>query len=439
MKMTLLLTTIIVCTLLIFTGIVSAPEEITFLCGAWMDGFAKSFKEINGYDYVAPFEEETGIKVNFTSYPYEQMIQTIEVLMKAKSSQFDVLEVDAPLTASYAIRGYIDPIDDLLPPEEQGRFFPSTVNLAKWNEKVYSMPFENSDQVMYYNKDLFEKAGIPFPPMDVNQRWTWEKVVETAQKIQKTLNKEGETKIWGLLFDQVYRCYQLLILPQSLGAGSGVGPDGIQVKGFLDNEGWIEAMTWWYNVNNTWKIHPKGITPSESPQMFASGDVAMFIGRSWHIGASYEKLREEGRLNYGIAPHPYFEGGEPATPTNSWHLGLNPYSEHKEAAKKFIKYLSSDKLMADWFRGTKRLTANRSMFEVIDNFPEYNYFPLNAFKEIVKYELDNTAAPRPITPLYLEWNDSLDKAFSDVQNGADPRTVLDNTVSILERMAKKYQ
>lgn len=435
MKKILLLTTI-VCMLLIFTGIVLAAEEITF-AGSWKN--LKDFKEINGYDFIDRFEEETGIKVNYLEYPaQEQLFQVIEVGMKAKSSQFDVLGVDSPLTASYAVRGYLDPIDDLFPPEEQGKFFPATVEIAKWNGKVYDMPLENSTQFMYYNKDLFEKAGIPFPLMDVNQRWTWEKIVETAQKIQETINKEGETKIFGLLFDQVNRPYQMLVLPQSLGAGSGVSPDGLHIEGYLNNEGWVKAMTWWYNVNNIWKITPKGVTPSESPPLFAAGNIAMFIGGSWNI-TNFDKAREEGRLNYGIAPHPYFKDGKPVTPTNSWHLGISPYSEHKEAAKKFIKYLTSDKIMADWFKGMKQLTANRVMNEVIATSPEYKNFPLNAFKEITAYELANTATPRPTTPLWLEWEDSVGKAFSDVQNGADPKTVLNNYSSILERMAKKYQ
>ena len=435
MKKILLLTTI-VCMLLIFTGIVLAAEEITFFTGTWVEKNAKDFKEFNGYDFLDRFEEETGIKVNLATYPFDQLFQVIEVGMKAKSSKCDVLGVDSPLTASYAVRGYLDPID--FPLEEQEKYFPATVELAKWNGKFYSRPFENSTQFMYYNKDLFEKAGIPFPSMDVNQRWTWEKVVEAAQKIQKTINKEGETKIWGLLFDQVNRPYQMLILPQSLGAGSGVSPDGLHVEGYLNNEGWVKAMTWWYDVNNTWKIVPKGVDPSETVPLFAAGSVAMFIAINNEI-VVFEKTREEGRLNYGIAPHPYFKDGKPVTPTSSWHLGINPYSKHKEAAEKFIKYLTSDKIMADWFKGTKRLTANRVMNEVIADSPEYNNFPLNAFREITTYELVNTATPRPSTPLYLEWESSVGKAFADVQNGADPKTVLDEYSSILERMAKKYQ
>jgi multiple sugar transport system substrate-binding protein len=438
MKRILLLTTI-VCILLIFTGIVLAAEEITFIAGAWMDTNAEDFKKINGYDYTERFEEETGIKVNVVTYPMYQMWQVIEVGMNAKSSEYDVLEVDGTQTASYAAKGYLEPSEDLFPPEEQKRFFPATVELAKWKGKVYNRPFENSTQFMYYNEDLFKKAGIPFPLMDVNQRWTWEKVVETAQKIQETLDKEGEPKIWGLLFDQINRPYQMVALPQSLGTGIGVTPDGIRVNGFPDDEGWIEAMTWWYNVNNIWKIHPKGVGAPESPPLFAAGNVAMYIGGSWNI-AFFDKTREEGRLNYGIAPHPYFKDGKPVTPTTSWHLGINPYSKNKEAARKFIEYLTSDEIMADWFKGVKQLTANTVMNEVIATSPEYENFPLNAFKEITAYELANTATPRPCTtPLWMEWEEIMGKAFADVQNGEDPQTVLNTYSSILERMAKKYE
>ena len=437
MKKILLLTTI-VCMLLIFTGIVLAAEEITYNATTTFITCTENFKKNIGYDIFDRFEEETGIKVNITIYPFDQIFQVTEVGMKAKSSENDGFHVDSPLTSSYAVRGYLEPIDSSFPPEEQGAFFPATIEMAKWNGKVYNVPFENSTQFMYYNKDLFEKAGIPVPLMDVNQRWTWEKVVETSQKIQKILNKEGETKIWGLLFDQVNRPYQMLVLPQSLGAGSGVSPDGLHVEGYLNNEGWIKAMTWWYNVNNVWEIHPKGVTADETAQMFAAGNVAMYIAINSRI-SFFEETRKEGRLNYGIAPHPYFKDGKPVTPTNSWHLGINPYSKNKEATGKFIKYLTSDKIMKDWFKGTARLTANRVMNEVIADSPEYDNFPLNAFKEIATYELANTATPRPTTPLWLEWQDFVTKAFSDVQNGGDPKTVLNRYSSILEKAAEKYK
>jgi len=437
MKKIFLLT--IVCILLIFAGTVSATEEITFIAGEWMnDNIEKEFPRINGYNPLELFEEETGIKVKLETYPFAQLFQVIEVKMKGKSADCDVLEVDSPVTSSYAVRGYIEPIDDLLPKEEQKKFFPATVGLGTWQGKIYSMPFENSTQFMYYNKDLFEKAGISFPSMDVNQRWTWGKIVEVTQKIQKTLNKEGETKIWGLLFDQVNRPYQMLALPQSLGAGSGVSPDGLHVEGYLNNEGWIKAMTWWYNVNNVWKIHPKGIGPAESPEQFIAGNVAIFIGGSWNM-SEFEETREEGHLNYGIAPHPYFTEGKPATGTNSWHFGISPYSKHKEAAKKFVKFLTSEKIMGDWFKATKQLTANKVMNEVIFNLPEYREYPLNAFKEITTYELEYTAEPRPTTPFYLEWEDLVGKAFGDIQNGADPKTTLDEYAATIERVAKKYR
>ena len=47
--------------------------------------------------------------------------------------------------------------------------------------------------------------------------------------------------------------------------------------------------------------------------------------------------------------------------------------------------------------------------------------------------------PRPATPFYLEWEDSVGKAFEDVRNGADPKQTLAKTVQLVERAAAKYK
>jgi len=79
------------------------------------------------------------------------------------------------------------------------------------------------------------------------------------------------------------------------------------------------------------------------------------------------------------------------------------------------------------------------MMKVLETDPKYKEFPWTVYKKIVVYELQNTAVPRPKTPLYLEWEDLVTKAFEDVRNGADPSATLDNYARILERMAAKYR
>jgi ABC-type glycerol-3-phosphate transport system substrate-binding protein len=144
-------------------------------------------------------------------------------------------------------------------------------------------------------------------------------------------------------------------------------------------------------------------------------------------------------LDFDIVPHPYFKEGKPATGTNSWHLAIGPYSKNPENAAKFIKYLVNRDTSEKLFKAVGQLTANTVMTDVIDKDPAYDQFPWVAYRKIVTYEVANTAAPRPTTPFYLEWEDAVNKAFEDVRNGAEPKKTLDRYVGILERVAQKYR
>ncbi|HTO22256.1 MAG TPA: sugar ABC transporter substrate-binding protein [Spirochaetia bacterium] len=412
----------------------SQAKDISFVTGSWWEPQMQQFKDAIGYDQFDKFKEETGIKVAMETFPFEDLFHNLEVRLSSKDPTLDVFAIDSPLTASYAARGYTQPVGNNLSKAEMDKFFPATVQIATYKGQVWNVPFENSSQVMYINKDLFKKAGIALPSSDVKARLTWEQVVDYARKIQ-ALNLPG---VWGLLFDQASRPYQMLALPQSLGAGSGVSPDGLKVDGYLNNAGWQKAMQWWYDVNNTWKIHPKGIAPAETAGQFSAGNIGIYIGGTWNIPA-FMDAKTAGRLDFDILPHPYFKGGKPATGTNSWHLAVSPYSQKQDAAWKFVKFMTSDKIMADRFVSIGQLVANKVMTDVINKDPKYKEFPWIAYKTIVTYELANTAVPRPATPFWLEMEDQVGKAFEDVRNGADPKQTLDRTVQILERAAQKYR
>ena len=438
---------VVLIVLTLFTFVVAYSTTITWLGGDWLKNVLTSFKPVVGYNLLDKFKEETGITVKVETYPFDALFQAIQTRMVAKSPSFDVFEVDSPLTASYATLGYIKPLSDYLGAGElnriKSRFFPATVAMSTWKKKLYTVPFENSSQFMYVNLDLFKEAGVTPPSTNINDRWTWQQVVNAAKEIQNKLNKKGKQKVWGLLFEQVSRPYQMLPLPQSLGAGSGVSPDGLHVKGYLDNAGWLKAMQWWYNVNNVWKISPKGVQAAESPSWFVNGKVAMYIGGTWNIAT----ILNLGGVNphaaefkWRIVPHPYFAGGVPVTSTTSWTLAVNPYSKNAAAAVKFIEFLTNEKTMADWFRVSTQLPANeKAAADVINNDPLYKKFPWNSYKQITLYELSHTAVNRPVTPFYGKWENLVYKAFEDVRNGGNPKVVLERYTNILERMAAQYR
>ena len=298
------------CTIFLFSNIVtSAKAEINFLIGTWAEEPLTPF--------VEAFEKETGIEVNIQTFPFRDLLATIEVRGNAQADDVDVIFVDAPLVPSYAVRGMIGPMDQYFADTSVNAIFaPAGIAAASWNGEMYAPPLNNSGQLTYYNKDLLAKAGCAEPSMIEAERVTWEEIVDCAKKITDEANG-----VHGFIFDQISRYYQLQALPESAGGGSGVCEGGLSVKGCLTNDGWMKAGQFYYDIHNTSNISPKGVGPDQTHELFGLGKIGIFVGGSWNNGRWADT-----DLNYGVALHPYFEGGKVVTGCNSWHIGAVSYT-----------------------------------------------------------------------------------------------------------------
>ncbi|MDF2962553.1 MAG: transporter substrate-binding protein [Paenibacillus sp.] len=384
-------------------------------------------------EIVAGFEKENpGIKVKVESYPFRQLFETIEVKLGSKSKDYDVITVDGPLVANYSVKGYLEPLEKYLPAGEwKTKWIQSSINAGSFDGKLMAAPMNTSSQVLYYNKDIFASKGITPPDFDIQKRWTWEQLVDTAKKLTYDSNGDGQTDVFGFSFQQVSRAYQTLALSESLGA-KVIDEKGIKTTGFINSEASVQAAKFYYDLFNTWKVSPK-ISPDESVEYFKTGKIAMYVGGTWSTGQL-----TEAKVNYGIAPHPFFAGKKIATPTGSWHLGINKYSEKKEAAAKFIRYITVGEGSKTWFNGNKDLPSNVDILKMIETDKKFDEFPSNVYR-IATYEAQNTAVSRPLTPGYLDWETLYNKAYEDIKNGTDPKKALDDAATQMDRQLKKYE
>jgi ABC-type glycerol-3-phosphate transport system substrate-binding protein len=378
--------------------------------------------------------ENPQVTLNWQGMAFRPLFESIEIQMGAESSGIDVLGVDVPLVASYGLRNYLLPLDSSFSKEDQEGWLPEAREAATFNGKLLAPPGRTSTQMLYYNKKLFKEAGVDFPSADPTKRLTWEQVAEMAKKLTRDTNNDGKPDTWGIIFHQVSRPYQMLPLPESAGGGNGVGPDGLSVRGYLTNAGWLRAGKYYYDLFNTWKVAPTGVAPEATQDLFMAGRVAMIVTGDWGLA-----LFKKAPFEWGVAPHPYFQGGKPVTPTGSWHWGVSPYSRHKEEAAKLVRFITLDKRSLDFlFEKTSRLPAHKQILTYTPQRIAALGFPKEGY-ELIQYELKNTARHRPKTPGYLEWEDILTTAFEDIRNGANPEEALRKAEARINGQFLKYR
>ena len=379
---------------------------------------------------VEKFEAENkDIKIKLELAPFSQLMETIEIKMGSKSKDVDLLFVDTPLTMNYVLRGFLEPLDDLMDINPSEVWADSAVDAVTFENELVAAPLNSSSQVMYLNKDIFEEKGVEIPKED--ERLTWEEVVELAKQLTYDSTGDGQTDVFGFSFDQIDRAYQLLALSDSKGVEM-ISDDGLTANGYTNSKESVEAYEFYYDLYNTHKISPK-IDREEAIDYFISGKIAMYVGANHNL----PKL-EDSDLNYGVSLHPYFEGEKVATPTGAWNAGISKYSENKEEAARFLEYLTTDPEGSKaFFEVGATLPVNLELLDYIIEDKKYDEFP-NSVIRIAAIESRETAVTRPKTPGYLEWETNMNRAFENIKNGTKPQEALDNAAKEIDNLLKKY-
>ncbi len=382
---------------------------------------------------VDKYYEETGVKVEFECYEHTNYFPALEALMSTKSSSYDVIGVDAPMTSGYVEKGYIISLDDYITADEIKEYVPAAISAGSWKGKFYAAPLNNSAQALFYNKGLLAEAGIEIPAADPDNRLTWDEVVDMAEKALAKLDPDRTKGINGIVFEQHTTAYQMLALPESLGEAA-IGADGYTVDGIINTEGWIKAMTFYHDLYAD-GLAPRGLTSTENQSSFISGKTLFFVGGIWCASLDYA----DG-VEWDYTYTPAFKGYEDkvATATGSWHLGVSTYSKHAAEAAAFVKYLTLGEGNDMWLEANGDVPARVAAVDKCLNDEAYAEYP-KSVQRIAAYEAANTAVPRPVTPAYSEYEAVINSTLSDIVNGADPATALNNCVKQTNSLMAKYK
>lgn len=340
---------------------------------------------------LSEFEKENpDIKVNFIHIP-QNYFQKIHLLFASNLAP-DVIFVNNLYLPIYANAGVLEPLNDI--PKSKidfSDFYDKSVLALSYKQNIYGVPRDISNLVIYYNKDLFKKYGVPCP----SRYWNFQDFLTLAQKMTKDTNGDGKTDIWGISFEEEPALYYL---PYLMSEGGGILSDDT-LKLIIDSEKSQKGLNFYADLRNKYHVAPTSAESASETmaQLFLQGRLAMQLSGRWLV----PKYQSDANFDWNVINFPSGDNGSVVPlDTSGWAISKN--SKHKNEAIRLISFLSSkesiEKIAKSGLIVPARKDVARGEFTSNYSSPPNN----KIFIDIIK-----TSKPTPVSVNYNEILDNL--------------------------------
>lgn len=319
-------------------GASDGKTTIEFSHWGGSEGYTDIYKErIEAFEKANP---EIKVKVISVADDYDTKMQT----MFAGNEAPDVVQV-AENGQNFASKNLFEDLSNYISEntiDVEGNWA-DTMTQYTYDEKPFALPDRGGPEILYYNKDMFDAAGIAYPSGD----WTIEDYTEAMEKL--TI-KDGDTTIQ----------YGASGLDWAPNWGSFIKANGGSIvedgKMVIDSPENLETLKWYNDIYQKGNVltyqELEQVKNSNADSMFAQGKVAMLTTGFWNV-QSNTKL--EG-FNFDIAPMP--AGVEKTTWPFGSALAISKTSKNKEAAFKFIEFMTGEEAQQMLGEGLADCPAN---------------------------------------------------------------------------------
>lgn len=292
-----------------------------------------------------------------------------DTMTKVQASIQGGAAVDAAILLATDVYTLLDqkaivPVDELAKADADGAaylndFLPALMLNSKIDGKVWSVPFQRSVPVLFWNKETFEKNGLKAAPK------SWDELVTTA----KSLTKDGN---WGVEIPSDGNPSWIFSAFSIQAGKSIVNEAGTEVYfNTPENERGIQFIL---DLATTHKVMPGGVTKwGDVPNDFIAGKAAMIYHTTGSIGLLRSKMDSS---KIGVAPLP--AGAKPGAPTGGGNLFVFKTTPEKEAAAwKFVRFMTEPQRVAEWSVTTGYIAASNKAWETetmkkaVAEFPGY--------------------------------------------------------------------
>lgn len=333
------------------------------------------------------------VEVKVTYTPWADYWTKLKTSLAGNSGP-DVFWMNGPNFYAYASKGWIKDLQPLIDESklDTSVYTDALVNLYTYNNHLYGLPYFLDAVGLYYNKELFDKAGVSYP----DGSWTWDTIEQNAAKLT---DKQNGVYGYTALIDSQSGYYDLI----HQAGGYIISED--KTKSGFDSPEALSAFQW------EKKLMDQGYSPNAQQQLetkplqlFGSGKAAMFPAISVSAPELYKLLGDK----LGVAPLP--AGKQKATIVHGLSWAMNEKTKHQQEAWDLIQVLSGKE-------------GEQYLAESGFSIPAYKGTEEGWLKSIPSLDLKvfvdslDFAVPYPVSERTAEWQDVETKELQDAYLG----------------------
>jgi multiple sugar transport system substrate-binding protein len=369
-------------------------------------------------------KQNKDIKVTWRPMPASasQYFDQLRTQFQAQDASLTLIGGDVIWPAQFAANGYILDLSDRFTEDMRGKFLEGPVASNTYEGKVYGVPWYTDAGLLYYRKDLLEKAGFSEPPK------TWDELKEQAQKV---MQDEG-TKFGFVFQGAEYEGGTVNGLEYIWTHGGDVLDPNDPSKVIIDSPESVAGLETEYSMVAD-GVSPQAVgtyMEPESEAPFLGGD-AVFL-RDWPYVYGFAGTEDFIKTDLiDLAPLPAGDGGESHSSIGGWNFFINAFAEQEaqDAAWEFVQYMTAPEQQKAYALGGSYLPTLTALYddaEIKEKVPAVRLAP---------EALKNTLA-RPVSPVYSDMSLKMSEEFNAVLGGdTEPQQAISTLQKELQSIA----
>jgi multiple sugar transport system substrate-binding protein len=332
-------------------------------------------------------QKHPNIKVEYQPVPSAQYSQKL-LTMLAGNAAPDVFFLGSTDYRAFQKR---DVLLDLSPMFKQEMslddFIPSSAQIMDIKGKIYGVSSCIVSPVLYYNKAVFDKANIPYPPSDPAKAWTWQQFLDTAKKL--TVKDGDKVTQYGAFGLENFYMTTAEILSNG---GKLFNQDGTKMA--INTPETKEVLQSVYDLRVKYGAAPMAKTLEsigmKANQMLQTGKVAMVVDGSWGL----QELATMG-FPVGVAALPKFK--DAVTHGQAHVHSAAAKTKHPKEAQELLKFLSSEEYQIQNIKEGLWMPNRKSLYseEGIKKWYNKSVHP-DGFMSLVNFFKDAQPYPFPL-------------------------------------------